>query len=431
MTEVNSPDAVVSVPGYYHQATASVEIEAREREILRRLAGQVAELAARPVEQEKRELWYRHNALQPTRPVIFCDPENGWGEIIPVKVLQCEGMLARQWEFRLRREVFWGTEMLDDRVIEPYFDVAHTFTESDWGMHETRIGGQDGGSFVWDAPLKDYADMVRLRYPQIAVDEAETARVVEQAQDVLGDLLTVRLKTSWWWTCGMTWTLVNLRGLGQVMLDMVDHPDELRQLMAFLRDGHLAKLDWLEQRGLLSLNNDGTYVGSGGFGWTHELPQPDFAGRVRTQDMWGFAESQETVGISPTMFGEFVFPFQLPILQRFGLNCYGCCEPLDKRWSLVKQIPRLRRVSVSPWSNLAEMAGNLGGDYILSLKPNPAYLAMEAFDEERIRSDLRRDMQIARNCRVEVIMKDNHTLRNDPRRATRWVQIAREEAEAL
>lgn len=26
-------------------------------------------------------------------------------------------------------------------------------------------------------------------------------------------------------------------------------------------------------------------------------------------------------------------------------------------------------------------------------------------------------------------MKDNHTIRNDPRRVVRWVQIAREEAE--
>jgi hypothetical protein len=30
---------------------------------------------------------------------------------------------------------------------------------------------------------------------------------------------------------------------------------------------------------------------------------------------------------------------------------------------------------------------------------------------------------------VEVIMKDNHTIRNDPTRVTRWCQIAREEAE--
>ena len=76
--------------------------------------------------------------------------------------------------------------------------------------------------------------------------------------------------------------------------------------------------------------------------------------------MWGFGESQETVGVSPEMFAEFVLPYQLPILERFGLNCYGCCEPLDKRWEYVKQIPRLRRVSVSPWSNRAFMAERLG-----------------------------------------------------------------------
>ncbi|GAI42703.1 unnamed protein product, partial [marine sediment metagenome] len=49
-----------------------------DREILRRLAGRIAELAARPIEDEKRDLWYRHNALEVTRPLIFCDPENGW-----------------------------------------------------------------------------------------------------------------------------------------------------------------------------------------------------------------------------------------------------------------------------------------------------------------------------------------------------------------
>ena len=115
------------------------------------------------------------------------------------------------------------------------------------------------------------------------MDEEATARLLELANETLGDLLPVRLKTSWWWTLGMTWTLVNLRGLEQIMYDMVDQPEELHRMMAFLRDGHLAKLDFLEQNGLLSLNNDGTYVGSGGFGWTRELPQPDFAtaGRVR------------------------------------------------------------------------------------------------------------------------------------------------------
>jgi hypothetical protein len=147
--------------------------------------------------------------------------------------------------------------------------------------------------------------------------------------------------------------------------------------------------------------------------------------------MWEFSESQETVGVSPQMFAEFVFPYQLPILERFGLTCYGCCEPPYKRWHIVQQIPNLRRVSVSPWADLARMAEMLGDRYIYSMKPRPTDLAMDGFDEDRIRAELREALRVTRDCWVEVIMKDNQTIRNDPQRMIRWVQIAREEAEAL
>ena len=407
-------------------------ISNRDRGILRELARQTAELAARPVEQAKRDLWHRHNALQATRPLVFCDPENGWNEIITPADLACQGELARDWEMRLRKEIFWGRDMQDDRVVEPFFDIGHVFEETDWGVHETKIGGEHGGSYTWDAPIKTYADLDRLRFPRISVDYTLTQRALALAEDTLGDLLQVRLKSSWWWTLGLTQTAVFLRGLQTFMMDMVDEPDGLHRLMAFLRDGTLARLDALESQGLLSLNNDGAYVGSGGFGWTHELPRADFDGRVRCCDLWGFGESQETSGVSARMFGEFVLPYQLPILERFGLNCYGCCEALDARWSLVEKIPRLRRVSMSPWASLPRMAETLGPRYIFSWKPNPADLAMPSFDAERIRRELREGLQALRraDCRIEVIMKDNHTIGNDPARVVQWVKIAREEAEA-
>jgi hypothetical protein len=87
---------------------ARYSLNQRDRLILRELAQQVAELAERPVEKEKHELWYRHNALESTRPLVFCDPENGWNEILTPDTLRCEGGLARAWEWYLRREVFWG-----------------------------------------------------------------------------------------------------------------------------------------------------------------------------------------------------------------------------------------------------------------------------------------------------------------------------------
>ena len=71
-----------------------------ERDILRELAGRVAQLAARPVEQEKKKLWTLHNDLRKTRPLIFCDPENGWQEIITPDQIRCTHALARRWEHR-------------------------------------------------------------------------------------------------------------------------------------------------------------------------------------------------------------------------------------------------------------------------------------------------------------------------------------------
>ena len=112
------------------------------------------------------------------------------------------------------------------------------------------------------------------------------------------------------------------------------------------------------------------------------------------------------------------------------MNCYGCCEPLDFRWDIVKVTPRLRRVSVSPWSNLAVMAEKLGPDYVFSMKPNPARLALPVIDEGLIRKELREAVGVTRNCRLEIIMKDNHTIGRNPDNVVRWCRIAREEADS-
>lgn len=404
-----------------------------EKQLLRSLAGIVSELAARPIEAEKRILWTKHNDLESVRPLVFCDPENGWNEIIPENTLHCQNELARNWEMALRKEIFWATKMGDDRVTEPFFNIPYSYAETDWGMHHVQVGGDHLGAYTWEAPLKDYATALPLlKFPEITVDYQTTEDVRQLADSLFGDLLTVRIKGMWWWTLGLTWPLINLRGLETYMLDFYLFPDELHRLMEILRDGHLAKLDFLEAQNLLPDNTD-MYVGSGGFGYTTQLPQNDFAGKTRLRDMWGFCESQETVGVDPVLFAEFVLPYQMPVLERFGLNCYGCCEGLDLRWDYIRHIPNLRRVSVSPWANQAKMAEQLGPDYIWSRKLNPAKLAMKEMNSESVRGELRAALDVAKanNCVIELLMKDNNTLGNNPQNVIDWCRIARQEIEKL
>lgn len=401
----------------------------RDRGVLRRLASRVAAIARREDQAGKRDLWYSLNALRETRPLVYCSPEGGWGEIILPDDFECEGGLARGWENFLRTEIFYGDRMGDDKVVTGGFDVPYVSTRTDWGVHESYTYGENRGSYVWDAPVKDLNDLSALRFPEIRVDRQASDALLDLAHDVFDGILDVRRHHTWLWSVGLTQTLVKLRGMEQVMLDMVTDPEGLHRLMAFLRDGHMAMLDFLEREGLLHLNNRGEYVGSGGFGWTDELPAPDFAGQVRTKDLWVLGESQETTGVSPAMFAEFVFPYQRPLLERYGLTCYGCCEPVDSRWDTLRAIPNLRRVSVSPWCDVARMAENLQDRCILSLKPNPAHLATSYFDEDVMRRELRTKLEQARGCRVEIIMKDCHTIGGDPNRVIRWCGIAREESE--
>ena len=401
-----------------------------DRDILRALAERVVEIAARSSMQETCRLWMQHNMLKQTRPLVLCDPENGWNEIITETQMLCKGELARRWEMNLRKEIFWGDGMGDDKPIEPFFDVPYTCVPDDWGLEAVYHRTDDAGSCVWDAPIKDYAaDLKKLRTPRVDVDWETTNGCLEIAKETFAGILSVRLKGSWWWSLGLTWPAVTLRGLNNVMMDFADHPDELKELLSIISKGYMEKLDYLESHHLLSLNNDATYVGSGGYGFTEELPQSDFDGHVRCADMWGFTESQETVHVSPAMYEEFIFPYEKPIMDRFGLTCYGCCEPLHLRWHVAKRHHNLRRVSCSPWADLERMAEGLEDKYILSMKPNPATISMPEIDEATIRKDLRRALDVTSGCRVEVIMKDNHTIGRRPENVVRWCQIAKEEAE--
>lgn len=145
--------------------------------------------------------------------------------------------------------------------------------------------------------------------------------------------------------------------------------------------------------------------------------------------MWGFATTQIFSEVSPAMHEEFALQYERRWLGHFGLNAYGCCEPLDKKLHIVKTIPRIRRISMSPWVNVEKAAVHFGDKYIFSWKPNPAVVASEQWNPDFARRTIRDTLEKTRGCIIEMIMKDTHTCRNQPERMWEWVKIAKEEAE--
>ncbi len=95
-------------------------------------------------------------------------------------------------------------------------------------------------------------------------------------------------------------------------------------------------------------------------------------------------------------------------------------------------IPNVRKVSMSPWANHRRGAEEIGGDFVFSCKPNPANLAMTAFDEGLIRDELTATLDVCKQhgCPLEFILKDLSTVQHHPERLDQWAKIAMEIAEA-
>ena len=403
-----------------------------DRTVLRDLPKRIAEIAASPEQQARPALWYAQNALKPIRPLVFASPEGAWEELVPPGSMQCEDEGARGIERGLRMRMHAAEHFDDDQVCDNSFRVNYAVHVTGWGIGpEFERPEEHRGAYVWDPPIKTIADIENIQTPTATHDPEATQRNLEFHQELFGDILEVRLHGSFWWALGLIdeWTF--LRGITQTFLDMTDNPELLHAGMKRLMEGKLAWLESLEEQGVLSLNNGNDYVGSGGFGYTDELPTNDFNGHVRLKDMWGFCEAQTMSEVSPAMHEEFVLCYQVPIHERFGLNCYGCCEPLHLKTDTLKRaIPRLRRISMSPWIDKRVAAEKLGSDIIYSWKPNPAPLAGIEFDGNWVRQDIRETMQIAKEhgCVLEIILKDTHTCNNRPERFDEWTRIAMEEA---
>lgn len=408
-----------------------------DRDILRGLASEVAERAATSDNAEKRQAWYALDAGQGGRPMILAELQGLSDDQLDPSITECRCTteLGRAAERSLRTAIYQHDVLRDDHVIEPYINVNWRVTTTDYGVAVVYNVPKGDGRLTartWDSPIKDLdCDLEKLRPREFCVDRDATMRDFERTASLFDGILETRIRGSFYWTLGMTWTAVELVGLEGFMIGLYDNPDGIHRLMRFLTDDALAFTSWLESEGLYTPNNENDYIGSGSMGYTRDLPaettQEDSA--VGRSDLWCLSESQETVGVSAEMFGEFVLPYQKEITDHFGKVYYGCCEPLDTRIELVESMSNLARVSVSPWAEEEAMAAACGRDLVYSRKPSPTDISTSAWDEAALRGGIRRTLEIARDCRLEIIMKDVHTLADDPTRLARWVALAREEVD--
>lgn len=265
--------------------------------------------------------------------------------------------------------------------------------------------------------------------PRVTHNEEATSFRYEAMRDVYEGILPVRKEGQGhiWFT---PWDyLIRWWGIEEAMVDLVLRPEMVHAAVDRMVDAWMTELDQFVAQNLLALDNRNVRVGSGGYGYCDELPGDDFdPGYVRPHNMWGCSNAQIFSEVSPQMHWDFAVEHDLRWLRRWGLNYYGCCEPLHQKLDVLRRIPNLRKISVSAWCDLDTMVSEMGRDCVLSVKPNPAILAEDAWDPDQARRTLRRIVDVTEgNAHVEIIMKDISTVRYQPQRLWEWARIAMEE----
>ena len=413
-------------------------ISANDRQILRQLAARYAAIAALPIQEEKRKLWTDHFSRKKTRVPILATYGmwNVWcREVFGDDRMECADPFFRIHERELRMRIFQHERVGDDTIQEPWIPLGASIKGgwgNLWGVEEAmHSAGVEGGAAAFDPPLKNWDDVVKLRMTHHEVDEVATARNLERLAGAIGDLLpvdVVRTPAHIGFMADISTSIAKLRGLETLMMDMYESPAELHRLLTFMRDGILQNNREAEAAGHFTLtssqNQAMPYAGS------LEPPRAN-SGPRRRQDIWGFCAAQEFTLISPEFHNEFLFQYQMPIYERFGLVHYGCCEDLGRKIDMLRQLKNLCSIAVTPVANVATCASQIGADYAISWRPNPTDMVCYGYNEDRVRHIISTGLTACKGGYPHIHLKDIETVEGDVSRLTRWVKLVREITEEV
>ena len=407
-----------------------MSVTAAERKYLRDLAMRYLDLSGSPVMAEREKLWYAHNELRGPRPMVIIELGGFTPELMPAS--QCESDLAREIEWNLLAPIVNYEKVGDDKVISPYYAVGWQIHLREFDHDFQYRHGEDAKGrtlgFQVEHPIKDLErDLPTLKHSVFRVDREATMSNRDAVAEVLGDILPVRVENfSLCWHAAPSGKACLLMGMEDMLVAMAKRPDAVRALYDFLTDDILSFMQWLEREELLTLNNGNHYTGAGSYGFTTELPK-GAGSPARLTDLWLNMNSQETVGVSPAMFADLVFPSYREIARRAGLVYYGCCEPVHTIWlDCLSRIPNLRKVSVSAWCDEDRIGEFLRGSRVIySRKPSPNYLGVGSFDEQAFAAHIEKTLRAAKGCRLEFIFRDIYTMDGDVSKLAKAVKIVR------
>lgn len=392
--------------------------------VLKELCLEAQEIASSPEHRRRRRLWTDFHALRPVRtPVSFALYTNVWErDIARPEDLRCPEGLARQIEIQLRARLWKARHIPDD---EPLLPTVWLWTPRPagcpplWGVPLESRRSAGHGSYKPVPPLKSEDDLERVTGPTYREDEQAKRELLEQALDLTGGLATVKFRTDEVHYGPFEWA-VRLRGMDNLLLDVVDSPGFVHRLMDRITEGMVSYHRQREAAGAVDAEE------SWAIHMHYDEVPPGLEGRVK--GCWAYVHAQSAASLSPAMYEEFIQPYNERIAGMFGKVYYHGCEDLSAKARIIRNLPNLRLFHVSPWTPLKPVLEALGSGIALEVHSHPARVLFTDSPEDT-RADLQRLHREAAEAPHILKLCDVESVPDGGQRLVLWARLAREVVE--
>lgn len=394
-----------------------------ERDRIRELIKEYADTVA--LTEKSREIEKRYkdlNALNIVRPPVLIF-EIPWGEIrsdeLKTQPGEYQGM-----EYSLRMALFQNKYFRGDHTWAPHWGVGAHVHNSGYGIgsKEKQIPSTTGAYIVaheYEDQLINDEDVEKIKFPTISYDKEATEASMNKMNELLGDIMPVR-KTGVV-TGFASWDfLMSLHGIEKCYEDLYDRPEFIHALMKRLTDIHNYEFDEYERLNVLETE---VYYLHCTPALCHDMPHKDLdTEKITCKDIWCRTSAQVLAVVSPEMQQEFDVDYAKTYAERCKRTYYGCCEPLHNKLDQIRDINNLHKVSITPWANVDEAAEIMGKDFVLSYKPNPAFVANKTFDPAPVEEEITRVLEACKrnSTPCEFVLKDISTIANRWENLMEW-----------
>jgi hypothetical protein len=396
-----------------------------EVKYVRELAAEVVNIAREPRMAAIKQRWCDVNGLRrPDHSPVWCNPVGLWSELLPDSSLCCSDPLLRGLELNFKK-LLLKREIDDDTPVNDYFKSSMIFDvtpENIWGVDVVRESLEEAGSaWQYKSALQTESDFDRLRIPEYRYNPEKTAAEANRLEEVLSGVMPIKIVpfAGYFSIATICTATANLRGMEQMMMDMMLEPELIHRLMNIVYEGAMRFLDAVEAAGRIVPNNDEPMFQS------DPLRPGVSANDYSLKDCWTAGNSQELDQVSPAMFEEFLLDYQKKIFARFGAVSYGCCENLTHKMAPVLAIPNLKIMVCSAWTNLDKLIAEVGAKHCIMWRHKASDVVCP-HDTAALKAYVNEGAKKLQGCYYQTILRELQTQMGHENRLYEWTQISKE-----